>query len=322
MVISNFMTAQPGTGKKLLKQLLKLALVLIVLYFVYRQLKGPWADVVAYDWSIHYGMLLLSVVLHLITFVLFSQVWCILIGAFGFKVRLLYAFKISYIANLGRYIPGKIWPVMGMSYLAKQLHVTEESAVVSWIVAQVFTLPSAFLASLVCILISPHVFQDGLLEHLDWTVYVMTILVFLASIVLIAIPNKIFLLVNKLLVKLKRPVINLRMDFKTAMKVYFGYFLCWLLYGFSFWVFIRSIASSETVPVIPAMGAFIIAYQLGYLAFFAPGGIGIRELVLTTVMMPYLGPLSAGIAVAARLWNLLTEIFATVIAFSIKFPKK
>ena len=74
--------------------------------------------------------------------------------------------------------------------------------------------------------------------------------------------------------------------------------------------------------MIPSIGAFIIAYQLGYLAFFAPGGIGVRELVLTTILVPFLGPIAASVSIAARLWNMTTEIIAALICTLIKFPKK
>ena len=302
--------------------ILKIILLAIVCYFVYKKFNAYWTEVVAYEWTINYGYLLISIVLHLITFVCFSKVWCILIEAFGFKVKLTHAFKISYITSLGRYLPGKLWPVVGMSYLAKQLDISEENAVVSWIVALIFTLPSAFLASMVCILITPDVFMDSLILKLDWTMYLIAVLIFIISILLIVKPNFIFSLFNILLTKFKRPTINLKITFTTAIQVYLGYFISWLLFGFSFWVFIISISPGSNIPIIPSIGAFIIAYQIGYLAFFAPGGIGVRELVLTTILSPYLGAIAATISLAARLWNMTAEIISAIIAVRIKFPKK
>lgn len=308
--------------KKLLLIFLKVILVIVVFYFVYIQFSKYWTESISYDWSIDFYLLFLSILLHLLTFILFSYVWSVLIKAFGFKVKLKHAFKIGYITNLGRYIPGKIWPVMGMSYLAKQLDISEENSIVSWIVALIFTLPSAFMASLVCFLSSPEVFSDSFIGFMDWTMYLTALIIFIISIFLIIIPNKIFAVVNVILKRFNRPIIDLKINFKTAIFVYFGYFLCWLVYGFSFWLFLLSISNISDIPMIPSIGAFIIAYQMGYLAFFAPGGVGVRELVLTTVLIPYLGPIAAGVSIAARIWNMITEIIAAVIAYFIKFPKK
>lgn len=314
--------SQSSKNRSIWIKLIKLAVVVLIIYFAYRHLDKNWQDVIAYDWSLNIWLLLLSVVLHLLTLVLLSYIWCFLIQAFGFRVRLIHAFKIAYITNLGRYVPGKILPVLGMSYYAKKLGISEENSVTSWIIAMIFNLPSAFMASFVCILIAPDSFIGSLNKYLDWTVYLVMVIVFVASLALIIIPNKIFLIVNILLKKFKRPTINLQINLKTALIVYLGYFICWLLFGFSFYVFLLAITGNFDLSMITAIGTFIIAYQIGYLAFFAPGGIGVRELIITSILTASLGPIAAGVAVAARVWNLIVEICAFVIALLIKIPSK
>jgi len=76
------------------------------------------------------------------------------------------------------------------------------------------------------------------------------------------------------------------------------------------------------IPVIAGIGSFVLAYIIGYLTFFSPGGLGARELVLTTVLSPFLGSVAVGLAVAARVWNLISEFIATAIALLIKLEKK
>ncbi len=306
----------------ILKNSIKFILITVVVYFVYKQLVNNWSEVITYSWSIDYPILLLSIIMHLITFVFFSKVWCILIAAFGFKVSLWHAFKIGYITNLGRYIPGKVWPVIGMSYLAKKLDISEEVSVTSWVVALIFTLPSAFLAGFLCTSFSPEMQSLGVTKFLGPGVYWITALIFLVSLFLIFIPNKIFSLLNYILNFLKRPKINFEISIKTALAVYFGYFLCWISYGFSFWLFVSAISSQSNVPIITSIGIFIIAYQIGYLTIFAPGGIGTRELVLSIALTPFVGPIAAGIAIAARLWNMVVEIIAAFIALKIRFKSR
>ncbi len=314
--------ASNNRTKKIALTALKLVLLIIVFYFIFRQFDTYWSDLVAHEWSVNFTLLALSIFLHLVALLLFSSVWSILIKAFGFTVKLKHAFKISYITSLGKYIPGKLWPIVGMSFLAKQLNISEENAIASWIIAMIFYLPSAFLASFLCILATPEIFTDHLKEYLDWTIYLMALVVFVVSLLLIIKPNMIFSIINIILRKLKRPLINLNLNIKTALKIYTGYMVCWIVFGFSFWLLIISISPSSDVPIIPSMVAFIFAYQLGYLAFFAPGGIGVRELVLTTILLPYIGPIAASISIAARIWNMITEIVAAVICLIIKFPKQ
>lgn len=305
-----------------LKNIIKIIIVFIVLYFVYRQLATNWTEVVNYSWNVNLYLLVLSVVMHLFTFILFSRVWCFLIAALGYKVKLTHAFKISYIANLGRYIPGKIWPVFGMAYLAKQLGIREEKSVTSWVVAMIFALPSAFMAGFICILISPEILSEELSKYLGPGVYLTAAVIFMISLSLIFIPGKSLSILNVLLKLIKKPKIDFNLKISTALIIYGGYLICWIVYGLSFWVFINSVTSGSNLPVLPAVAAFVIAYQIGYLAIFAPGGMGIRELVLAIILTPYLGPAAFGIAVVARVWNLITEIISALIAWSIKFPDK
>jgi uncharacterized membrane protein YbhN (UPF0104 family) len=306
------------TGKRFAISAIRIILILVILYFVYVQLSKNWQEAVNYSWQINIPILILSLVLHLITFVFFSYVWSFIIGAFGYRVKLRHAFKISYIANLGRYIPGKIWPVFGMAYLARQLKINEESSVTSWAIAMIFTLPSAFMAGAICVLFSPELFESGISGFAGTAFYLALLVIFIISLILIVWPGAVFSLVNKILKRLKRPTINFNINIKTALFIYSGYVICWFAFGLAFWLFVSAITSSNNLPIIPSVASFIIAYQIGYLAFFAPGGIGVRELVLTAILAPYIGPVAAGIAVAARIWNIIAEIIAATIAWFIK----
>jgi hypothetical protein len=161
-----------------------------------------------------------------------------------------------------------------------------------------------------------------LIGYLGAGMYIASIVIFIISLSLIFIPNRALLLFNIFLKLIKRPEIAFDLSIPTALKIYIGYFICWIVYGFSFWLFINSITSGENLPVLAAIAAFVIAYQIGYLAVFAPGGVGVRELVLAIILTPYLGPIAAGIAIAARIWNLVTEIISALISWSIRFPDK
>lgn len=308
-----------GGGSRL-KTIIKLVLVLVVLYFVYRQLAAHWDEVIAYSWEINPLLLLLSIFVHVAAFSLFSRIWCIIISAYGYKVRLPHAFKISYIVDLGRYIPGKIWPVLGMAYLARQIGIREEESVTSWILAMLFALPSAFMAAGFYIIFSPELL-DVILGTFGAGFYLMVAAVLVISLLLVFAPNKMFKILNLVLRIFKRPEIEFRLEIKTALMIFVGYAVGWSVFGLAFWLFLSAITTGTNLPVIPSIGTFIIAYQIGYLTIFAPGGIGVRELVLTAVLAPYLGPVSAGVAVAARIWNISAEIIAALIAWFIKFPQ-
>ncbi|MEW5995412.1 MAG: lysylphosphatidylglycerol synthase transmembrane domain-containing protein [Candidatus Zixiibacteriota bacterium] len=305
-----------------LKKTIAFVLALIVIYFAARQVVHSWDEVTAYPWELSVGWLILSLIGHLITLALFSQIWCFLISGFGHQVPLKYAFKISYIASLGRYIPGKIWPVFGMAYLARQINIKEEVAVASWGIATMFALPSAFLAGLGGVLLYPELISEEFNIYIGGGVYIAAAVIAIVSILLVVAPNRALALFNVVLRALKRPVLTFRLTIGLAIKVYLGYIICWIAFGASFWMFLRAIIPDPHVPIVSAATAFVVAYQIGYLAFFSPGGLGVRELTITGMLGQYVGPIAAGIAVAARLWNLVAEFLAVLIALGIKLRKQ
>lgn len=302
--------------------IIKYVVLVIVLYFVYQAFENNWDEIKSFEFSLNIWLLLLSIAAHLVTLGMFSKVWCILMKGFGFDVSFAHAFKISYIANLGRYLPGRIWPVFGMAYLAKKIGIDEQYSVTSWAVVQLFAIPSAFLVGVVSLFFIDEYISVSLSSFLGIGFYIFAGGITLVSFMLIFFPQFIFKLFNILLIKIKREPINFQLPITMALKLYLGYALCWIAYGFSFWLFIVSITGNYELPIIGAIGAFALAYQIGYLAIIMPGGIGVRELVLVTLLNPFFGAAAATIAVAARIWNMLTEISAALIAWAIKLDKK
>ncbi len=307
--------------KKIATNLVKLILTAVILYYIFRTLSRHWNEVVTYDWTINYGLLALSVFFHLVTFAIQAGVWCILISGFGYKIPFKYGFKISYITNLGRYLPGKVWAVFGMAYLAKKLGIKGEASVTSWIIAIIFSLPTAFLGSFLILIFYPELLSDALREKMGITIYVLAVIMLAGSLFLIITPNKTLSLFNIFLKIIRRPAIVFDVSKVTALKIYLGYFLSWISFGFSFWLLLHAIIPDPQIPLLAGIGAYVFAYQIGFVAIFTPGGIGVREFALWSMLTPYIGSVAIGVAIAARIWNIIAEIIAAVIALVIKLPE-
>ena len=311
-------TSAEKKSKGLVTKLIKAALTLVVVYFAGKQIVGNWDEVRAHEWHINWWLLSLSVGLHLFAFAFFSQVWCLLMRGFGYRVPLRHGFKIAYIANLGRYIPGRIWPIFGMVYVAKQMKISEPVAVASWGMALLFGMPPSFVVGFATVLLYPQMLASSLSTYVGLGMYIVAAATVLISLLLIFAPNKSLALANLCLKLIKRQPIEFNIAMRDAVGVYLGYMVGWMIYGLAFWVFLHAVTENPGVPLLVGIGAFIIAYQIGYLAIFTPGGLGARELVMISLLTPYLGPLAAGIAVAARIWNTASDIIASAIALRLK----
>jgi uncharacterized membrane protein YbhN (UPF0104 family) len=300
---------------------MKLTLAAAVIYFAGRQFFAHWSEISRYSWTINPYLLVLSVALHLLTFALFAQTWCILMTAFGHRISLRNSFKISYIANLGRYIPGKIWPIFGMIYLLKQINISKETAITSWIIGTFLGLPPALLAGAIAIAFYPQMLSGTLGGGSAVGPLVGLVVILGASLLSAFMPDKLMAMFNWGLRLIRRPPVHVKLDKSIVLKAYLGYFVSWVCYGAAFYTFANAVMARPDLPAVAGVGAFVAAYIIGYMAFFSPGGLGARELVLTSVLTPFLGSVAAGLAVTARVWNLVSEIIAAVTALLIKLEK-
>lgn len=314
---------KPLTARRIIIEIVKYGLIALVVYFAGKQLIENWTEVKKYDWTINWPLLVCSVALHILAFTLFASTWCILMRAFGHHITIAQGFKVSYVVNLGRYIPGKVWPILGQVYMLRKINVTQEEAITSWGIATILGLPGAFLAGFIAMGFHPQMLQQTLGDNVGWGPIAAVVVTIGGSFLLALAPQKTMLPVNFLLKLLGRKPVELKLTMKVIFQVYGGYFVSWVFYGIAFYTFVRSIVPDAPVPPVAAMGAFVMAYIIGWLALFSPGGIGVRELVLISVLSPFMGTAAAsGIAVAARVWNLCAEFIAALIALSIKLERR
>lgn len=298
--------------------LLKIVLTAIVVYFVGRQVVRHWAEVQAFDWQLHVGYLAASLACGLIALFIQSSCWRLIIHGFGHEIGALMAFRIAYLSNLGRYIPGKIWQVFGILYLARREGVTVEAAGASFLIIQMFAIPASFLVYIIAAQFEPALLAGriGLLG--TGATWILLGALVALCVWIVVYPQPFIRLGNALLVRLGRPTTSFRLDKSVALQLFGGYFAAWAVYGVAFWLFIRAVAPESNVSAVAGAGVFNAAYQIGYLALFAPGGFGPREWVMGELLAPLVGPVAHALAVAARLWAIALEAIAALAALTIR----
>ncbi|MDH3889859.1 MAG: flippase-like domain-containing protein [candidate division Zixibacteria bacterium] len=306
------------TFKKTVGTILKIALTLVVVYFVYHQVNSNWTDIKEYQWQIDYWTLLLSVLVGLGTFVIMSSNWQRLILGFGHKVSLTKSFRIFYLSDMGRYIPGKIWPLLGILYLTKKEGIPPEQATASFVLVQMFAIPASLLVFVVALQLEPGLLVDQVAVLGATSTYLLTAVWIALSALLVLWPQRLLRMGNAVLRRLSRPQVHFALDKKVALRLFVGYAVGWFCYGIAFYLFVMSVIPQADLSLIAAAGIFNAAYQIGYLTLFAPGGLGPREMVMGFMLAPFLGPIAPLVPVLARLWAILIEVTAALIALCIR----
>jgi hypothetical protein len=85
----------------------------------------------------------------------------------------------------------------------------------------------------------------------------------------------------------------------------------WVTYGMSFWLLARGLIPTARLDIGTALRTFAAGYIVGWLALFAPGGVGVRELAYVGLLTPSVGAGPAlGISLGSRLLLTITELGA------------
>lgn len=207
------------------------------------------------------------------------------------------AVRIFMIANLGRYVPGKVWQIAGLAALARGRGVPAGTAATAAVLGQGIALVAAAAVGMGAFLAGPPSYRR-------WGLIGAAVVAVAA--VLLAIPA-VFRRVAGAWFRLARTEAPADLSALHGLRWLALYVVNWGMYALSFWILARSLGLAGAV--LPVASAFAAAYVLGYAMIFAPAGLGPREGFLIVFLTPHLGAAASGVvAVVSRVWTTLVEL--------------
>jgi uncharacterized membrane protein YbhN (UPF0104 family) len=217
---------------------------------------------------------LLSVLLGLFATML---VWRLLLAALGSPLPVRAAARIMFIGQLGKYLPGSVWPVLAQMELGHAYQVPRHRSAAASVLTMLLTLLTGLLAALVTL-----PFVAGSTPYL-WA--------FLAAPVLVVLlhPRVLNRVLERLLRLAKRPELEKPLTGR-AMVGALGWSLAsWILFGLQVWFLATRLGAPGGKTALLAVGGFAFAWCVGFLVVFAPAGAGVREVLLIAALRPVLG---------------------------------
>lgn len=240
------------------------------------------------------------VALSLLSLVLVSALqiesWRRILAGWAQSLPFAAAARIWFLANLGRYVPGKVWSVAGMVVLAQHAGVQSWAAAASAVAVQALGLGTAVVLVAAATPRADSPLRLGLAA-----------LAALATIALLAWKGSLQTL-GRLVGAAEEwralPVGAVLVGSALTL-------LSWVAYGVAFWLLGLGLGLPGKLPLPTAAGVFALGYIVGLLALLVPGGLGVRELVYIGLLTPYLGSGGAvALSLASRLELTLTEAAA------------
>ena len=286
-------------------RLLQAAFVVAVLWYAARLLMAQWSDVRALratldtDWVRVVG----SSLVVLLSYAVLIATWRATVRAWGERLGFVDAARIWFVSNLGRYVPGKVWQIGAMGVLAQKAGVSPVAAVGSALVVSVVHV----LVGFAVIGLAGRELLDAAMPPGPW----VALAILLLGIGTLASPwiiGPVIGWLNRLTGRtLAAPLLPARAIWIAAL----GSAVAWLLFGIAFRLLAAALLGDTAGETLVYVAVFTLSYLLGFLALFAPGGIGVREVSMAALLVSAgltSEPQAAWLVVGSRLWLTVLEI--------------
>jgi uncharacterized membrane protein YbhN (UPF0104 family) len=221
----------------------------------------------------------LAALLTLANVLLAGMVWWTVLADLGSRLPLRVAARVFYVGQLGKYLPGSVWPLVAQAELGRDYHVPRSRTATATAVTLLLSVASA-LALVVAML----PFVHGLVpRRFAWAP-------FLVLPMLVALhPAVIGRLVNRGLRMVGRPPLERPTSLAGTARAIGWAWGSWICAGLQVWILAVSLGAPLTPRVVAlAVGGYVLAWAVGFLVVISPAGAGVREVVLAGVLSGFL----------------------------------
>jgi uncharacterized membrane protein YbhN (UPF0104 family) len=232
-----------------------------------------------------------------------AETWRVLLGALGSPLSRTAAASIMFVGQLGKYLPGSVWPVLAQMELGRAHDVPRSRSATAAVLTMLVSLCGGLLVAAVAL---PFTAPS---PGYRWFL--------LAAPVLLAVLHP--RLLNPLLRLASRGRLAVERIALGPLTAALGWsLLSWLCYGVPIWLLATRLGAPPGPTVLIAVGGFAFAWSVGFLVVIAPAGAGVRDVLLVTAVATVLPVADAtAVALVSRLLMTIGDVLAAGIAATI-----
>ncbi len=225
--------------------------------------------------------------------------WRSLLADTGSPLPLRPAARVFFLGQLGKYVPGSVWSVLGQVELARDLRVPARRSAVAALLTLAVSLATG-------IAIAAATLPVALAADAARYLWVAPVLPAVAACLHPRVLNPLVGLAFRLL---RRPAPEQRLSGRGLLRACGWSLAAWGCYGLHLTVLAQAAGGHGAALALAGTGAFALAWTVGLLVVIAPAGAGVRETVMVLCLAPCL-PRAAALVVAlvSRLLLILADL--------------
>jgi uncharacterized membrane protein YbhN (UPF0104 family) len=245
---------------------------------------------------------LASVAITLLALIASMWTWRVLLAGLGSPLSFGVAARVMFVGQLGKYLPGSVWPVLAQMELATEHGVPRSRTATASLLNMPVSILSALLAALVTL-----PFTGGSTGYL-WFIAAAPVLLACLH------PRVLNYLIGRMFKLAKRPPLEQPLTGRVIAISAGWSFLSWLLYGAALWLLAIRVGVPAGVGYPLSVGAFALGFAIGFVIILAPAGAGIREVVMIAILSHPIGVTRETAAAVVLVWRAVTILGDLLVA--------
>jgi hypothetical protein len=287
------------------RQLLRAALGLIALVFIVLAIRSQGHEVADGLRQLSAGTIVLAFLAVVAGQLLTALSWRAVLTGLGSPLPLAVAGRVFLVGQLGKYLPGSLWPVLAQAELGHDHGVPRTRSAVAGAAALMVGLVVGAVVAVGCLALS----ATGAVRTY-WYVGLVPVL----GLLVLSPPilGRLLTLAFKLT---RRPVGDTAIAGPALLVSAAWSLVQWLCFGAQAWLLARGLGGDQDRLFLLATGAYAVAWVVGFLIVFVPAGAGAREAALVLVLGPTLGNANAlALAVVSRMLTIAGDVLVVGLA--------
>ncbi|NUR28540.1 MAG: UPF0104 family protein [Catenulispora sp.] len=229
--------------------------------------------------------------------------WRGLLASLGSPLAVRAAARVFFTSQLGKYLPGSVWPVVAQMQLGRAHRIPRTRSAAAAALAMLVSLATALVLAAATLPAAGGAHAAGY----RWAFAVVPLL--LAGLHP-RVANPALRAVFRLTRRPEIEPLTGATIARTALRSLAG----WLLAGAHIWILAIALGAPPLRTLLLAIGGYAFAWSVGFLIVFAPAGAGVRELILVAALQPVLDPGEATVvALASRLVTIVADLVAAAV---------
>jgi glycosyltransferase 2 family protein len=278
----------------------KLAFLALVLAFGGLFVARRWDLLVLELQRMSWLTVLAAVALATLAQVAAMRAYRVILADLGAPLPVAAAGRLYFLGQLGKYLPGTVWVVVGTMTLAREHGITRKTSLAASVLALVLSIATAL--SLAAVMLPTG--AVGTVRRYWW-------LGLLLPLLLAGLHPRVVSAVLDIALRLAgRQPMPARPSTSGTLRAVGWQALSWLLFGLHAWVLVIGVGGPVGGSLLVSIGGFALAYGIGPLAIVAPAGAGVRE----TALVLTLGTVVSGTAALAI--ALVSRVVLVAVDFS------